>query len=155
MIDALKWPLALLLAMSAPMVQAAPLTIRTGETWVFTIKEGQPTAARKVEATAMPARGQIVASVRAFLGTALTVTNNSATAYTFRAELMRRGKVSAARSCAVSEHSPGRGKACPGRALVSASGDRGAAHSGTAAPTPGPLTPCPTRPDETRQGDPP
>jgi len=99
MIDALKWPLALLVAMSAPMVQAAPLNIRTGETWVFTIKDGQPTAARKMEATAKPARGQIVASVRSFLGTALTVTNNSATAYTFRAELLRRGKVSAARSC--------------------------------------------------------
>ncbi|MFP5329588.1 MAG: hypothetical protein ACLGHC_05565 [Alphaproteobacteria bacterium] len=99
MSDCWKWLLALFLAMSAPMVHAEPLTIRAGETWVFTVKDGQPIGARKVEAGSKPARGQITASVRAFLGTALTVTNNSATAYTFRAELLRRGKAAAARSC--------------------------------------------------------
>ena len=80
-------------------LEAQPLTIRTGESWIFAVKDGQPADARKVEATAKPAKGQVMASVRAFLGTSLTVTNNSSTAYTFQAELLSRGKASAARSC--------------------------------------------------------
>ena len=78
---------------------AEPLTIRMGESWIFSVKDGQPASARKVGASAKPAKGQIMASVRAFLGTSMVVTNNSPIAYTFRAELLSGGKTTAARSC--------------------------------------------------------
>jgi hypothetical protein len=86
------------LSLSAAAV-AQPLTIRVGESWIFAVKNGQPTGAQKVAATAKPARGQVMASVRAFLGTSLTVTNNSPVSHTFKAELLRRGKVTTARAC--------------------------------------------------------
>ena len=78
---------------------AEPLTIRMGESWIFSVKDGQPASARKVGASAKPAKGQIMASVRAFLGTSMVVTNNSSVAYTFNAQLLRGGKAAAARSC--------------------------------------------------------
>jgi hypothetical protein len=89
---------ALLLLAAAP-AQAAPLTVKTGETWVFTVKDGQPASARKVASSAKPAKGQIVVAVRAMMGTTMIVTNNSPVAYTFRAELLRGGKSVAARPC--------------------------------------------------------
>ena len=89
---------ALLLLAAAP-AQAAPLTVRTGETWVFSVKDGQPASARKVASSAKPARGQIMVAVRAMMGTTMIVTNNSPVAYTFRAELLRDGKSVAARPC--------------------------------------------------------
>lgn len=93
--------IAALLLLAPIPVQAADLTIRTGESWVFGVKGGQPVGARKVDAKAMPAEGQIKVSVKAMLGTALFVTNNSSTAYTFRAELLSGGKSSAARTCSL------------------------------------------------------
>ena len=89
-------PLAILAA--AP-VEAAPLTVRTGESYVFTVKNGEPASARKVASSARPAKGQIMVSVRAMMGTMLIVTNNSPVAYTFRAELLQGGKVVAPRPC--------------------------------------------------------
>ena len=89
---------ALLLLAAAP-AQAAPLTVKTGETWVFTVKDGQPASARKVASSAKPAKGQIVVAVRAMMGTTMIVTNNSPVAYTFRAELLRGGKSLASRPC--------------------------------------------------------
>jgi hypothetical protein len=80
---------------------AQPLTIRMGESWVFRIADGQPAGAHKVEATAKPAEGEMLATVRAFLGTTLTVTNNSGVAYDYNAELLSGGKTTAARSCAL------------------------------------------------------
>ena len=87
------------LLFSAAPAQAAGLTVRTGETWVFAIKNGEPAQARKVTASAKIPKGQIKVSVRAMLGTAMTVTNNSPIAYTFRAELLKDGKATAARPC--------------------------------------------------------
>ena len=87
-----------LLLVAAPL-QAAPLTVKTGETWIFTIKNGQPANARKVTPSAKIAKGQIKVSVRALMGTTMTVTNNSPIAYTFRAELLQSGKVVAPRPC--------------------------------------------------------
>ena len=49
---------ALLLAV-AP-AQAAGLTIRTGETWFFMIKQGEPAQARKVSPSAKIPEGQNV-----------------------------------------------------------------------------------------------
>ena len=86
------------LLLSAAPAQAS-LTVRTGETWIFAIKNGEPAQARKVTASAKIPKGRIKVSVRAMLGTAMTVTNNSPIAYTFRAELLKDGKATAARPC--------------------------------------------------------
>ena len=67
---------ATLLLLAAP-TQAADLTVRTGETWIFAVKNGEPAQARKVTPSAKIPKGQIKVSVRAMLGTAMTVTNNS------------------------------------------------------------------------------
>ena len=89
---------ALLLIAAAP-AQAAGLTVRTGETWLFIIKDGEPAQARKVTPSAKIGKRQIKVSVRSILGTAMTVTNNSPIAYTFRAELISGSKATVARSC--------------------------------------------------------
>ena len=90
--------LALALA-SAPAV-SAPLTVRTGETWLFTIDRGDPAKARKVEATAPPARGEVKVAVRSLFGTMMTITNNSAQGYTFHAQLIGAdGTAVTARTC--------------------------------------------------------
>jgi hypothetical protein len=89
---------ALLLIAAAP-AQAAGLTVRTGETWLFTIKNGEPAQAHEVTPSAKIGKRQIKVSVRSILGTAMTVTNNSPIAYTFRAELISGGKAQVARSC--------------------------------------------------------
>jgi hypothetical protein len=80
--------------------------VRPGESWVFAVKNGEPVNAHKVPASAKPAKGQLLVTVRALLGTAMFVTNGSGTAYNFRAELMRGGKAQAARACSL----PARGK---------------------------------------------
>ena len=89
---------AALMLLAAP-AQAAGLTVRTGETWIFAVKNGEPAQARKVTPSAKIPKGQIKVSVREMLGTAMTVTNNSPIAYTFRAELLTNGKAVAARPC--------------------------------------------------------
>ena len=94
----MKAALMLLLLVAAP-VQAAPLTVKTGETWIFIIKNGEPAKARRVTPSARIAKGQIKVSVRALMGTTMSVTNNSPIAYTFRAELLQAGKVVAPRPC--------------------------------------------------------
>jgi hypothetical protein len=92
--------LAALLLLAAAPLHAAPLTVKTGETWVFVLKEGQqPANAHKVAHSAKAGKGQIIVSVRALLGTTMIVTNNSPVAYTFRAELLQGGKAIAARPC--------------------------------------------------------
>ena len=94
----MKLLIAFALAASAP--GPAPLTVLVGENWIFAIDHGQPTHARKVDATAKPARGQVKVSVRALFGTMMTITNNSATGYTFHAELIGTyGKAVTARTC--------------------------------------------------------
>ena len=89
---------ALLLFAAAP-AQAAGLTVQMGETWLFTVKNGEPANARKVAPSATIPKGQIKVAVRSMLGTAMTVTNNSPIAYNFRAELISGGKAAVARSC--------------------------------------------------------
>ena len=84
---------------------AAPLTVRTGESWVFTVKDGDPANARQVSNSAKPAKGEVMVTIRALLGTAMFVTNNSRVAYTFRAELLRGGKAEAARACSLPANS--------------------------------------------------
>jgi hypothetical protein len=90
---------AALLLLAAVPAQAAGLTVRTGETWIFSVKNGEPAQARKVASSAKIPKGQIKVAVRSMLGTAMTVTNNGPIAYTYRAELLSGGKASVARSC--------------------------------------------------------
>ena len=92
--------LALALVAGSVPVLAAPLTVRTGETWVFAIDHGEPVKARKVDAATKAAIGEVKVSVRALFGTMMTITNNSRQGYTFSAELVGAdGKAVTARSC--------------------------------------------------------
>jgi hypothetical protein len=87
------------LAAAAP-APAEPLTVRTGETWLFTLDHGDPAHARKSAATAAPARGEIKVAVRSLFGTMMTITNNSAQGYTFQAQLVGGdGAAVTARTC--------------------------------------------------------
>jgi hypothetical protein len=82
------------------LLAAASLTVPAGTSWLFRIADGQPTAARPAKADSIPARGEIRVTARRMLGTTLAALNTSATAYTFRAELIGAdGKVSTAKSC--------------------------------------------------------
>lgn len=95
----MKLLLAAMLAASAATVHAAPLTIPVGETWVFTVRNGEPANAHKVAFSAKPTKGQLMISVRWLFGTNMIVRNNSPIAYTFRAELLSNGKTTATRPC--------------------------------------------------------
>lgn len=89
-----------LLVLLAPVAAAAkPLTIRAGESWAFRIAKGDPVQARKVAATAKPAKGEIIVTVKSFLGTMLTAVNGTGQGWTFKAELLNGGKASPARTC--------------------------------------------------------
>jgi hypothetical protein len=96
---AVKLILALLIAVLPTMAGAAPLLVKPGESWVFRVAKNEPVGARRVAATAKPAKGEIMVTVRAFLGTALTAVNATGRGWSFKAELMSGGKASPARSC--------------------------------------------------------
>ena len=83
-------PLALLALLTASPAIAEPkgLTVRPNETWLFSISRGQPVRARRAKPTAQPAEGEVVVTVRAMLGTTMTITSNNPNAYTYRAELV-------------------------------------------------------------------
>lgn len=93
--------LALLLAASPVWAaEVAPgLTVKTGESWMFAISRGQPVRARKVKPTVKPPTGQVVVTLRAMLGTSLSISSNSRQAYTYKAELIGAGKTVPVRSC--------------------------------------------------------
>ena len=95
----MRLALAVLLLAAAEPAQAAGLTVRSGETWFFSVKNGEPANARRVSPSAKIPKGQIKVAVRPLMGTSLVVTNNSPIAYTFRAELLSGGKASVARAC--------------------------------------------------------
>ncbi len=93
--------LGLLLLATTPL-SAQPLTVRMGETWIFAVDKGQPVQARKVAATASPARGEFKVSLRPMMGSTMSVINNSRFDYAYRATLvLPDGKRGAAKSCAV------------------------------------------------------
>jgi len=88
------------LAIAPAMAVAAPLTVHTGETWLFVIERGDPARPRKAEPTVNPAPGEVRVTLRALFGTMMTITSNSAQGYTFQAELIGAdGKAVTARSC--------------------------------------------------------
>src|SRR4051812_25238363 len=51
--------LAFAVIAAATPALAEPLTVRPGETWLFTLDHGDPAHAHKVEARAAPARGEM------------------------------------------------------------------------------------------------
>jgi hypothetical protein len=88
-----------LVATSVPAI-AAPLTVKTGETWLFALDHGDPVRAHKVDAAAKPAKGEVKIAVRALFGTTMTISNNSPQGYTFKAELIGAdGKAVTAKTC--------------------------------------------------------
>lgn len=95
----MKWLLAMLLLSVPIAAEARPLTIKVGESWTFQIKGGDPVKARKVAASAKPAKGEIMVTVKSFLGTMLTAVNATGRGWTFSAELLSNGKASPARTC--------------------------------------------------------
>jgi hypothetical protein len=80
---------------------AAPLTIRTGESWAFSVADGQPVKAHRVDASAKPARGEIKARVSAIAGTTMTLTNATGSAFAYRAELVGASGKATSRTCSL------------------------------------------------------
>ena len=95
----MKWLLASLFFLAPVAAHAKPLTVKVGESWAFQIKGGDPVKARKVASAAKPANGEIVVTVKSFLGTMLTATNGTGRGWTFKAELLNGGKANPARTC--------------------------------------------------------
>lgn len=91
--------LLLLLSASPLPAQSPGLTIKTGESWMFAISRGQPVRARKVKPTVKPPPGQVVVTLRAMIGTSLSISSNSRQSYTYKAELIGADKVVPVRSC--------------------------------------------------------
>jgi hypothetical protein len=90
---------ALLLAASPIAAKPASLTVKTGETWVFSIQGGQPVRARKVDPSVRLLRGQVLVTVRSMMGTTMTISSNNPVGYTYKAELIGAGKRIADRAC--------------------------------------------------------
>ena len=96
----MRYAFVALTLLAASRSLAAPLTVQTGENWLFALDHGEPVHGRKVDPSSKPARGEIKVSVRSLFGTMMTISNNSAQAYTFQAELIGQdGKAVAARTC--------------------------------------------------------
>ena len=94
--------LALLAMLAASPVSANPLTVRMGETWLFTVAKGQPAKARKVAAKAAPSPGEMKVTLSALMGTTMTISNNSKFDFAYRAALvLPGGRIGPAKSCAV------------------------------------------------------
>jgi hypothetical protein len=90
--------LALLVA-SPLAAKSNGLTVKPGETWEFALSRGQPFQARKVSATEVPREGRIRVTVRAMMGTTLTILSNNPRPYTYTAELIGGARTVPARSC--------------------------------------------------------
>lgn len=87
------------LLIAAVPAAAEPLTIRTGETWLFDLRNGEPANARKVAPSAVPRPGEIKASVNPMMGTTMVLTNATRRGYAFRAELIGAARAQQARTC--------------------------------------------------------
>jgi len=74
-------------ALAVP-VAAKPLSVPVGESWVFKLKDGDPVHAHRISPAGRPKEGEIKVVTSKMLGTMITVTNNSPTSYTFKAELV-------------------------------------------------------------------
>jgi hypothetical protein len=91
---------ALLALLASPVAAEGPgLTIKTGESWMFAISRGQPVRARKVKPTVKPPQGQVLVSLRAMIGTTLSISSNNRQSFTYKAELIGADKPVPLRSC--------------------------------------------------------
>ena len=91
---------ALLALLASPVGAQSPgLTVKTGESWMFTISRGEPVRAHKVKPTVKPPPGQVLVTVTSMMGTTMSISSNNPVAYTYQAELIGVGKPVAARSC--------------------------------------------------------
>ena len=97
----MRWlGLALFRAASPAMAADAPgLTVKTGESWMFAIRRGQPVRARKVKPSVKPAPGQVLVTLRSMMGTSLSISSNNPQSFTYKAELIGADKPVAVRSC--------------------------------------------------------
>ena len=95
----MRWLLVLSLLLAPVAAAAKPLTVKVGESWAFQIYKGDPVKARKVAGSAKPAKGEIMVTLKSFLGTMLTAVNGTGRGWTFKAELLNGGKASPARTC--------------------------------------------------------
>ena len=95
-----RFALIPLLLLATPAAAQSPgLTIRSGESWMFAISRGQPVRAHRVKPTVKPPPGQVLATLRAVLGTSLSITSNNPQAFAYRAELLGADKPVPVRSC--------------------------------------------------------
>src|SRR5262245_65232402 len=90
---------SLLLLLAAAPLSAKPLTVKAGESWVFSLYRGEPVRARKVTPQTKPGPGQVMVTVTSMMGTTMTISSNNPVAYTYEAELVGTNKAVAARSC--------------------------------------------------------
>ncbi len=97
--------LALLVAAAPLPAKSAGLTVKTGESWLFSLSGGQPAKARKANASAKPKPGEVLVTVRSMMGTTMTITSNNPAAYTYKAELIGAGKAVPTRSCTLPANS--------------------------------------------------
>lgn len=92
--------LALVLLTTAPLAASTPgLVVKTGDSWLFAIQGGQPVKARKVTPSTKAGTGTVIVTVRAMMGTTMTISSNSPVAYTYQAELLGNDKAVPIRSC--------------------------------------------------------
>ena len=89
----------LLLAAQPAAAQSSGLTIKTGESWMFAISRGQPVRARRVKPTVKPPPGQVLVTLKAMMGTSLSITSNNRQSFTYKAELIGADKPVPVRSC--------------------------------------------------------
>ena len=88
-----------LLAAAPAAAKPATLTVKTGESWVFSIQGGQPVRARKVDPSVRLLRGQVLVTVRPMMGTTMTISSYNSVSYTYQAELIGADKPTKARAC--------------------------------------------------------
>ena len=92
--------LALLTLLAAPAAAQSPgLTVKIGESWMFAISRGQPVRARRVKPTVKPPPGQVLVTLKAMMGTSLSITSNNRQSFTYKAELIGADKPVPVRSC--------------------------------------------------------
>jgi hypothetical protein len=84
---------------------AKPITVKTGESWLFSLYRGEPVRPRKARPQTKPGEGQVMVTVTSMMGTTMTISSNNPVAYTYQAELVGAAKTTTARSCTLPANS--------------------------------------------------
>jgi hypothetical protein len=90
--------------LAASPAAAKPITVKTGESWLFSLYRGEPVRPRKTSPQTKPGEGQVMVTVTSMMGTTMTISSNNPVAYTYQAELIGAAKTTAARSCTLPAH---------------------------------------------------